>query len=94
MTFDLSRQAQEFEQLKEEFSRLSSQFDALLKSQGITAEFLEGEDLDNPPPEIKASLEAAKATARRAGEERKGRAQIEAQPQPRVSGQRRGAIRP
>jgi hypothetical protein len=94
MAFDLSRQAQAFEQLKEEFSRLNSQFDALLKSQGITTEFLDEKDLNNPPLEFRASLEAAKAAARRAGEERKGHAQIEARPQPRVSGQRRGAIWP
>jgi Zn-dependent oligopeptidase len=96
MSFDLSRQQEELKELEEELSRLNSQFDALLKAQGVTAEFLEDRaHLDNPPPEIRASLEAARAAARRAGEERKGRAQTEAQTQNqiRAPGQRPGAIR-
>jgi hypothetical protein len=94
MGFDLKRQTQEYEQLKEEFSRLNSRFDALLKTQGVTADFLAGTDVDNPPPEIKERLDAAKASAQRAGKERAGRARTEqaAQGAP-APGHRPGALR-
>ena len=74
MSFDPNRQAQEFEQVKEEFSRLNSQFDALLKAQGVGQEFLQDADPGNPHAEIAEWLVTAKAAAKRAGEERAGRA--------------------
>ncbi|GHT94754.1 hypothetical protein FACS1894116_09220 [Betaproteobacteria bacterium] len=94
MAIDLSRQEQAVSQLKEEFDRLNSQFDAILKAQGVTVADLRAESLDNLPPELKAKLDEARAAAKRAGEERKGHAQTEwgaasgARPAPRA-----GAIR-
>jgi hypothetical protein len=93
---DLSRQEQEVTELLDEFLRLNSNFDALLKAQGVTKEFLQGADTDNPPPELAAQLAAAKAAAKRAGEERKGHAQAEAQARSGAavsSARRPGAIR-
>ena len=94
MAIDLSRQEQAVSQLKEEFDRLNSQFDAILKAQGVTVEDLRAESLDNLPPVLKAKLDEARAAAQRAGDERKGHAQTElgavsgARPAPRA-----GAIR-
>jgi hypothetical protein len=94
MTIDLSKQEQAFEQLKDEYARLNSQFDAILKAQGVTVEDLRAESLDNLPPALKAKLDEARAAAQRAGEERKGHAQTEsgAASGPR-SAPRAGAIR-
>ncbi|MDR3054903.1 MAG: hypothetical protein LBU53_05810, partial [Zoogloeaceae bacterium] len=67
MAIDLSRQEQAVSQLKEEFDRLNSQFDAILKAQGVTVEDLRAESLDNLPPALKAKLDEARAAAQRAG---------------------------
>jgi hypothetical protein len=66
-----------------------------LKAQGVTEAFLEDADADNPPPELKAHVEAAKAAAKRAGEERKGHAQWEARTPKGATapGNRPGALR-
>jgi cytochrome P450 len=91
----ISEQEQAVERLVDELSQLSSQFDVFLKAQGVTKEFIAGTDLDNPPPELKEQLDAARAAAKRAGEERKGRAQWETKtPKGAVHpGNRPGAIR-
>jgi hypothetical protein len=92
---ELSEQEQAVAGLLDEFFRLNGQFDALLKEQGVTEDFLEGTDVDNPPPELKTPLEAAKAAAKRAGEERKGHAQWEARTPKGATapGNRPGALR-
>lgn len=91
---DLVKQKQAVAGLLDEYLRLNSEFDALLKKQGVTEEFLKDADTDNPPPEIKAQLDAAKAAAKRAGEERKGHAAWEATPAKAAPSARRpGAIR-
>jgi hypothetical protein len=92
---ELSEQEQAVTRLLDEFFRLNNQFDALLKAQGVTEDFLKDADVDNPPPELKAQLEAAKAAAKRAGEERRGQAEREAKaPAGRAaSAHRPGAIR-
>jgi hypothetical protein len=92
---NLAKQEQAVAGLLDEFLRLNSEFDALLKKQGVTGEFLRDADADNPPPELKEQVTAAKAAAKRAGEERKGHAQWEAQaPSGAAASTRRpGAIR-
>jgi ElaB/YqjD/DUF883 family membrane-anchored ribosome-binding protein len=94
MTFDFAKQEQEFEQLKDELDRMNNQLDAMMKEQGVTLADLQAMDLDNPPPELKEQLEAAKAAIKRAGEERKGRAQTAASAKSGAQpGHRAGAIR-
>jgi hypothetical protein len=92
---DFARQEQAVAGLLDEFLRLNSEFDAFLKAQGVTEEFLKDADADNPPPELKAQLETAKAAAKRAGEERRGRAEREAKAPAGLaaSAHRPGAIR-
>jgi hypothetical protein len=92
---DLARQEQMVSGLFDEYLRLNGEFDALLRKQGVTEEFLKDADVDNPPPELKAQLEAAKAAAKRAGEERKGHAEWDAAAPAKAaaSAHRPGAIR-
>ncbi|MDR3157679.1 MAG: hypothetical protein LBU11_01440 [Zoogloeaceae bacterium] len=92
---DFSEQEQAVARLLDEFLRLNNQFDAILKAQGVTEEFLKDADTENPPPELKAQLEAAKSAAKRAGEERRGQAEREAKAPAglAVSAHRPGAIR-
>jgi hypothetical protein len=92
---ELFEQEQAVSRLLDEFLRLNNQFDTILKAQGVTEEFLKDADADNPPPELKAQLETAKAAAKRAGEERRGQAEREAEaPAGRAaSAYRPGAIR-
>ena len=92
---DLAKQEQAVAELLDEFLRLNSEFDALLKAQWVTEEFVKDADVDNPPPELKEKLEAAKAAAKRAGEERKGHAQWETSAPAKApsSAHRPGAIR-
>jgi hypothetical protein len=92
---DLAKQEQAVAELLDEFLRLNSEFDALLKAQGVTEEFLKDADVDNPPPELKAQLEAAKAAAKRAGEERRSHAEWKASTPTKVpsTARRPGAIR-
>jgi hypothetical protein len=91
---ELSEQEQAVERLTNEFSQLNSQFSALLKAQGVTEDFLRETDVENLPPELKAQVEAVRATAKRAGEERKGHAQWEAKTPAGASipGNRPGAL--
>jgi hypothetical protein len=74
---DFAKQEQAIAGLLDEFLRLNSKLDALLKAQGVSEEFLKDGEVDNPPPELKAQLETAKAKAKRAGEERKSHAKLE-----------------
>jgi hypothetical protein len=92
---DLARQEQMVSGLFDEYLRLNGEFDALLKRQGVTEEFLKDASVDNPPPELKAQLEAVKAAAKRAGEERKGHAEWDAAAPVKAaaSAHRPGAIR-
>ncbi|MDR2788740.1 MAG: hypothetical protein LBD06_10400 [Candidatus Accumulibacter sp.] len=92
---ELSEQEQAVERLSNEISQLNGQFDALLKAQGVTEDFLKGTDVENPPPELKAHVEAARAAAKRAGEERKGHARWEAKTPAGAAtpGNRPGALR-
>jgi hypothetical protein len=92
---DFAKQEQAVAGLLDEFLRLNGKFDALLKAQGVTEEFLKDADADNPPPELKAQLEDAKAAAKRAGEARKSHAQLETATPSGVaaSARRPGALR-
>ncbi|MDR2450676.1 MAG: hypothetical protein LBE85_02665 [Candidatus Accumulibacter sp.] len=92
---DLARQEQAVAGLLDEFLRLNGEFDALLKAQGVTEEFLKDADVNNPPPELKTQLEATRATAKRAGEARRGQAERETKAPAGLaaSAHRPGAIR-
>jgi hypothetical protein len=92
---DFAKQEQAVAELLDEFLRLNSAFDALLKAQGVTENFLKDADADNPPPQLKTQLETAKAAAKRAGEARRGHAEAEAAASRRgaASAPRPGAIR-
>jgi ElaB/YqjD/DUF883 family membrane-anchored ribosome-binding protein len=94
MAFDLAKQEQEFAQLQDELARLNSQFDAVLKAQGVTVADLRAESLDALKPELKERVDAARASAKRAGEERKGHVQTEAGAKSGAHlGHRAGAVR-
>ncbi|MDR0672098.1 MAG: hypothetical protein LBF93_00245 [Zoogloeaceae bacterium] len=92
---DFAKQEQAVTELLDEFLRLNSAFDTLLKAQGVTEDFLKDADANHPPPELKTQLETAKAAAKRAGEERRGHAEREAAVPARgvASARRPGAIR-
>jgi hypothetical protein len=87
---DWARLDTEIEGLTEEFSRLESVFAQQLKAAGLKAGDLQAIDVSNPPPALKAQIEAARQAAKRAGEERAG--QFRAQTAPASGGS--GAHRP
>jgi hypothetical protein len=94
MGFDLARQEQEFVQVKEEFARLNSQFNAVLKAQGVTVEDLRAEKFDVVGQELQELLDTARARAKRAGEERIGHFQTASGVRPASHiGHRAGAVR-
>jgi hypothetical protein len=85
---------QALEQVKEELSRLNSQFEAQLKAAGVSEAELREMDLNNPPKELVSLLERAVAGAKRAGAERAGQAQTDAEAGAKtVPGKRPGALR-
>ncbi|MDR1111015.1 MAG: hypothetical protein LBP92_10060 [Deltaproteobacteria bacterium] len=66
----LSEQRKMFDELKEEFSRLNSLYDAQLKAIGLTEDDLKDLDPEAAPPEVKKLLDQARMEAQRAGEAR------------------------
>lgn len=67
---DLAEQQRVFAEIKEEFSRLNVQFDAMLKQGGLTSEALQKALNEKHPPEVQTYLDNARADAVRAGQAR------------------------
>ena len=67
---DQAEQQKAFEAIKDEYSRLTAQFDAMLKEGGLQDEDLRQALNEKHPPEVKAFLDKAKADAERAGQAR------------------------
>lgn len=91
MGHDFSGQEQQVAQLADELSRLNSQFDAQLKAAGTNAEELKALDFNKLPPHLKTQVEAARAAAKQAGEERKAHAKVTVTPA-KSAPARRGAL--
>jgi len=73
MTFtekELAEQQTAFEAIKDEYSRLTVQFNAMLKEGGLQAEELRQALAEKHTPEAQAVLDKAKADAERAGQAR------------------------
>jgi hypothetical protein len=91
---DLANQEKAFAQIVEEHDRLTGEYEAILKKQGVTEEFIKEGSLDDLPPELKAQFETAQAAAKRAGDERKAQAQWDSAPKAATSSVKRsGAIK-
>ncbi|UQZ90977.1 hypothetical protein C4J81_17845 [Deltaproteobacteria bacterium Smac51] len=73
------RQAQneQIDRLKDELSRLNSQFDAQLKTLGMTEAELKAVKMDKLSPELQKALDVAQENAKRAGAERKGQSETQ-----------------
>lgn len=67
---DFIEQQKAFNEIRDEFSRLSSQFDAMLKEGGLRGEDLRQALGEKHTPEMQACLDKAKADAARAGQAR------------------------
>lgn len=66
----IKKQREQLQTIKEEFSRLNSKFDALLKESGLTQADLKNIDESKLPPEVLAAAQKAQEDAKRAGEAR------------------------
>ena len=64
---DFAEQQQAIAELSEEFSRLNSMHEAMLKEAGLSADDLKKALDEKLPPEVQAALDAAKEEAARAG---------------------------
>ena len=71
---DMAEQQKAFEEVKDEFSRLTAQFDAMLKEGGLTSEGLRQALDAKHSPEVQAYLDKAKEDAIRAGQARASQA--------------------
>ena len=71
---DLITQWKAFEDIKDEFSRLTAQFDALLKEGGLSSDNLRQTLNETRAPDMQAYLDKAKADAARAGQARAAQA--------------------
>lgn len=71
---EMAEQRQAFEALKDEFSRLNAQRDAMLKEAGLSEEDLRKMLNEKHPPEVEAFLKKAEAEAARAGQARAAQA--------------------
>jgi hypothetical protein len=91
---DLEAQQLQIEQLGNELARLDAVFADALKAAGVTEDDLKMLDPDTQPPEIKKLLDEAKATAKRAGEERARTAKSQQQAAPVAPRSRRGGAIP
>ena len=67
---EMAEQKKAFDQVKDEFSRLTAQFDAMLKEGGLTSEDLRQTLNAQHKPEVQAYLDKARDEAARAGQAR------------------------
>ena len=71
---DQAEQQKAFEAIKDEYSRLTAQYDAMLKEGGLQSEDLRQALNEKHTPEVKAFLDKARAEAERAGQARAAQA--------------------
>ncbi len=71
---DLLDQEKALADIKDEFSRLTAQFDAMLKEGNLSSEELQQTLKERHTPEVQAYLDNAKAEAERAGQARAAQA--------------------
>ncbi len=93
MSFEeqMKHQETELENLRSELSRLNAELDRALKEAGVSEGQMSVSE-DDLPPDARKAWEGIKEAARRAGEERKARAEA-AIPGKSSGGTRRGAVR-
>lgn len=88
---ELAEQQKAFDEIRDEFSRLNSQFDAMLKEGGLRSEDLRQALGEKHTPEVQAYLDKAKADADRAGQARAAQA-APAAGRPAVAGRGRPGV--
>ncbi len=71
---DLAEQQKAFDEIRDEFSRLNTQFDAMLKEGGLRSEDLQQALGGKHTPEVQAYLDKARDEAVRAGQARAAQA--------------------
>ena len=71
---DMAEQQKAFSEIKDEFSRLTAQLDAMLKEGGLSSDDLQKALKEKHAPEVQAYLDKAKADAARAGQARAAQA--------------------
>ena len=89
---DLIEQQNAFGAIKDEFSRLTTQFDAMLKEGGLSSENLRQTLNEKHAPEVQAYLDKAKADATRAGQARAAQAAPAAGKAPSTAGRGRPGV--
>lgn len=90
---DQAEQQKAFEEIKDEFSRLTAQFDAMLKEGGLRSEDLQQALGEKHTPEAEAFLAKAKDDAARAGQARAAQAAPAAGRAPVAGRGRPGVVR-
>lgn len=90
---DLAEQQKAFEEIKDEFSRLTTQFDAMLKEGGLGSEDLQQALAEKHSPEVQAYLDKAKEEAARAGQARVAQASPSSGKAPLAGRRRPGVVR-
>lgn len=71
---DFLEQQQAVAELEEEFSRLNSQFDSMVKDAGLSSEDLQKSLTEKLSPELQSAMASAKEEAARAGQARAAQA--------------------
>ena len=89
---DMAEQQKAFSEIKDEFSRLTAQYDAMLKEGGLSSEELRKTLKEKHAPEVRAYLDKAQADAVRAGQARAAQAAPAAGKPPSSAGRGRSGV--
>lgn len=89
---EMAEQQQAFAALKDEFSRLNAQRDAMLKEADLSEEDLRKMLNEKHPPEVEAFLKKAREDAARAGQARAAQAGAPSGKSPSAAGRGRPGV--
>ena len=89
---DMLEQQKALAEIKDEFARVSAQFEAMMQQVGLTSETLLQEDDEPMTPELQAMVDKAQEEARRAGAARAAQYEARTAKRAPVAGRGRAGI--